>query len=69
MPLILVGVHRTAEDQHGAVRVEGLRQRRVPSKAPFVEPVPAFPDDVAKGAGADLLAVDDRENVDTTTLR
>jgi len=62
-------VHRTTEDQDGAVRVEGLRQRRVPGKAPFVEPVPAFPDDVAKGAGANLLAVDDREDVDATTLR
>jgi hypothetical protein len=69
MSLVLVGVHRTAEDEHCAVGIERLRQRGFPGEAPLVESVPAFPDDVAEDAGPDLLAVDDGQNVDAVTLR
>src|SRR5262249_52447918 len=37
MPLVLVSVHRAAEDEHGVVRVEWARWRRVPREAPLVE--------------------------------
>jgi len=69
MPLVLIGMHRTPEDEDGAVRIKGLRKRRFPGEAPLVESVPAFLNDVAEGAGPDLLAVDDREDVDAATLR
>jgi len=69
MPLVLIGMHRTAEDEDGAVGIKGLRKRRFPGEAPLVESVPAFPNDVAEGAGPDLLAMDDREDVDAATLR
>src|SRR6266566_7679895 len=63
MPIVLVGVHRAAEDEHGAVGVERLRQRRFPGEAPLVQAVPALPDNVAEDARTDSLAVDDRQYV------
>jgi len=40
-----------------------LCQRRFPGEAPLVEAVSAFLDHVAKDAGTDPLAMDDRQNV------
>ena len=61
--LVLIGVHRTAEDEHGAVRVEGTRQRRPPGETPLLELVPARANDVPEHAGAHALPVDDRQDV------
>src|SRR5580765_6376758 len=45
---ILVGVHGAAEDQHGPVGVDRFRQRRVPGKAPLLEPVASLAHDVSE---------------------
>ena len=63
MTVVLICVHRAAEDEHGAVGVERLRQGRFPGEAPLVEVVPAFLDDVAEDARTDSVAVDDRQHV------
>src|SRR5437763_8598586 len=63
VPVVLVRVHRAAEDEYGAVGIERLRQGRFPGEAPLVEAVPAFPDDVPENARTDALAVDDRQYV------
>ena len=54
MVVVLVGVHRAAEDEHRAVRVERTRQRRVPREAPLLQRVAARGDDVGEHAGAHL---------------
>src|SRR4029079_6020137 len=59
----LVGVHRTAEHEHGAVGVEWAGKRRAPGKAPLFEAVATRANDVAEHAGADTLPVDDRQDV------
>src|SRR6266850_3882844 len=63
MVLVLIGVHRTTEDEHRAIRVERTRQRRSPGKAPLFERVPARSNGVAEYARAHALSVDDREEV------
>src|SRR5207302_7252997 len=60
---ILVGVHRPAEDQNGAVAIERARQRRPPRQAPLLEPMTPRLDDVAEDAGPHTLSVNDREDV------
>jgi len=66
--VVLVGVHRAAEDEHRAVRVKWARRRRVPRQAPLLELVPALLEHALERAGPDLLAVNDREDVHRVTL-
>src|SRR5262249_40977535 len=68
MPIVLVGVHRAAEDEHCPVLVHRAGRRRSPGEAPLVEDVPALRRDVGEDAGADFLAGDDREGVHAPPL-
>src|SRR5438132_9284308 len=63
MAVVLVGVHRAAEDEHGAVVVERPRERRVPGQAPLLQPVAGPGDDLAEDPGTNRVAVDHREHV------
>ena len=63
MVVVLVRVHRAAEDHHRAVGVERPRDRRPPGEAPLVEPVAALERDLAERAGAAVVAVDHAEHV------
>ena len=60
---ILIGVHRTTEDEHGTVRIEWARQRRPPGKAPLLERMAARANDVAEHARAHALPMDDGQDV------
>src|SRR5207247_2222164 len=63
MMIVLVGVHRAAEDEHRAVCVERTGQRLAPGKAPLLEPVAALADDVAEHARAHARAMDDCQHL------
>src|SRR5947199_3716639 len=60
---VLVGVHRTAEHEHGVVGVKRTRQRRFPRLAPLLEAVPTLGNDVAEDSGPHLFAVDDGQDI------
>src|SRR5439155_5658468 len=63
MMIVLVGMHRAAEHEHRAVRVERTRQGLVPGEAPLLEPVAALADDVAEHTRANAPAMDDRQKI------
>ena len=68
MRVVVVGVHRAAEDEHRVVRLERPRRRRAPGEAPLVEPVAALLDRRREELRARVVAVDDRENVHRAEL-
>jgi hypothetical protein len=59
--VVLVGVHRPAEDEHGVV---GGRRLREPAEGdlPALEPVPGRLDDLVEDAAGDVRAVGDGED-------
>jgi len=63
MVVVLVGMHRAAEDEHRAVVVDRPRRRRSPGEAPLLELVPARGDRLEEHACAHGLAVDEPEDL------
>src|SRR5205823_11614227 len=68
MAVVLVGVHRAAECEYGAVLVEWPGERAVPGEAPLVELVSALLDHLAEDPRAHVVAVDHRQDVHRLTL-
>ena len=62
MLVLLVDVHRPAEDEHGVVLGERPRRLVVLDDPPLVELVPVAAHDVVEHLAAHLLAVDDRKH-------
>ena len=63
MTVVLVGVHRAAEDQYRAVVGERTLEGAVPREAPFLELVSPFPNDVAEELGTPVAAMNDCQDV------
>ena len=61
--VVLVGVHRAAEDEDRAVVVDRPRRRLAPGEAPLLEVVPTLPDDLAEHTRPRRLPVDHGEDV------
>ena len=62
VPVLLVDVHRAAEDEHGAVVLERRRRLRRLGDQPLVELVPALGDRVGEDARRGVGLVDDGED-------
>src|SRR5204862_4654707 len=62
MAVVLIGVHRSAEDEDGTVRVDRLGRRRPPGETPLVERVASLRGDLSEDPRPRLRPVDDRED-------
>ena len=68
MPVVLVGMHRAAEDEHGVV-ARRAAARRSAAKLHSVEPVARLGDDGREQLRPRVLAVHDREDVHADYVR
>jgi len=68
MRVVVIRVHRAAEDEYRVIRLERPGRRSAPREAPFVEPVAALLDRRREELGACIVAVDDREHVHRAQL-
>ena len=62
MPLLLVGVHRAAEDEDRSVLLRRSRRRRARGRRPLDEPMPSPAYRLREDALADVAAVHDRQD-------
>ena len=62
--LVLVGVHRAAEDDHRSVVVERPRSGGAPREAPLLVAVACLLDHLGEHSSTGVRPVDDREDVD-----
>ena len=68
MVLVVVGVHRASEDEHGAVVVQRPRRRRAPGEAPLLELVAALRDRICEHPSPDVLPMDHGQDVHGSTF-